>query len=56
VVSFWQKVVNVAAQLYKLLLHGKTVGGVTWPEQGQGPSPGPSGQPHQPGPPLVRGK
>ena len=50
----WQKIVNGLAKLYKALLHKKTVGGITWPSEGHGPSMGPSGRPHDPGPPLGR--
>lgn len=45
----WQRVVNVAAYLYKLLLHGKSVGGVNWPSQNPTVGGGDSkGKPHDP--------
>lgn len=47
----WRK---IGGWLYKLLLKGKTIGGVTLPSQGHTPPTGPSGRPHQPGPDIAR--
>jgi hypothetical protein len=44
----WQKAVNVVAYLYKLLLHGKNVGGVNWPSQNSTIGGDSKGKPHDP--------
>ncbi len=49
--KLWGAIKPVLTALTDLLMIGRGKG---WWSRGHGPSTGPSGQPHQPGPPLGR--